>query len=130
MARRKRVFGSRKYGGLSRYGPVQLAVGVIDHYLQWDPNTSVNAWVGGIEKYQDNPQEVKQAQIALASWYMALNQVRSKISDAMQEAKRIRESITEEQVMQYSPVPSPASAQWSTAQTRRSPVTQKVIIEE
>ena len=132
MARKKRVFGTRKYGGLSRLGPAQLAVAVIDHYLQWDPRTSVNTWVDKIEKYQNNPQEVKQAQIALASWYIALNQVRSKISDAMQEAKRIRETITEEQVMQYAPMQNtaPAPAQIVPAPTGRRPITQKVVIEE
>jgi len=130
MARKKRVFGSRKYGGLSRYGPTQLAVGVIDHYLQWDPNRSTTNWVNGIESYQDNPQRVKQAQIALASWYMALNQVRSDISNAMQKAKQIRETITEEQVLQNAPVQYQAPAPAPVQVTRRRPVTQEVIIEE
>jgi len=100
MARR-RVFGSRKYGGLSRLGPQNLAVAVIDHYLQWDPNTAKDKWVREIEKYQDDPQRVKQAQIALASWYMALDQVRNDIRRAFEKAKEIRSTITEEQVMAY-----------------------------
>jgi len=101
MAKKKRVFGSRKYGGLSRLGPQNLAVAVIDHYLQWDPSTSKENWVKGIESYQDDPQRVKQAQIALASWYMALDQIRDDLRKLFDRAREIRSRITEEQVMAY-----------------------------
>jgi len=126
--KKKRVFGSKKYGGLSRYGPQQLAVAVIDHYRQWDPDRSVTNWVGGIESYQNDPERVKQAQLALASWYMALNEVRADIRRAYEKAKDIRASYNEEQILNYAPVPAPA--QVLTAPTRRRPVTQEVIVEE
>jgi len=127
MAQKKRVFGSKKYGGLSRLGPQQLAVAVIDHYRQWDPNRSVTNWVNGIEAYQDDTNRVKQAQSALASWYMALNEVRGDIRRAYEKAKDIRASYSEEQILNYAPAPAPV--QVANAPTRRRPV-QEVIIEE